>query len=78
MARGGNIGSTTASHDKVRSSNPAPVKPMIYIIDSYYYRAWCFALVGKGKDQLAQYQDNTTEYNIGSRCWLPDIQGAAL
>ena len=47
---------------KIRSSNPSLVKSLIYKIDAYRYLAKHLALLGKGKDWLAQYQGNVTEY----------------
>ena len=35
--------------------------------------ARCSALLEKGKDWLAQHQDNVIEWDIGSWCWRPGL-----
>ena len=40
------------------------VKPKTYQIDTCRHLAWHSALIGSGKDQFAQYQDNVTEWDI--------------
>ena len=42
------------------------VKPMTYKIDTCHFLAMCLALLGYGKDWLAQYQDNDTEWDTRS------------
>ena len=44
------------------SSVPFRVKPMTYQIDTCYFLAWCSALIGLGKDWLAQCWDNVIEW----------------
>ena len=48
--------------------NPGRVKPMAYQIDTFHFLARCSALLGEGNDWLTQYQDNVTEWGIGSWC----------
>ena len=57
----------------VMSSNPSRVKPMTYKIDTCYYLAWYLALIVWDKDWLAQYQDNMTDWDIGSWCQPVDL-----
>ena len=52
-------------------SNPAWVKAMTYQIDTCRFPARCSALLGYGKDWLAQCQDNVTDWGITSWCWRP-------
>ena len=59
---------------------PGRVKQMTYKIDTCRYLAslvlnltWCLALLGYGKDWLAQYHDNVTEWEIASWCWQPGV-----
>ena len=49
------------------------VKTMTYKIDTCRFLAWRLALIGSGKDWLAQCPDNVTEENIGSWCRSPDF-----
>ena len=58
---------------EIESSIPGQVKPMMYKIDTRYFLAWCSALLGYGKDWLAQCQDNVVEWDIRSLCWQPDF-----
>ena len=52
----------------IRSFNLSQVKPMTYKIDTCHFLAWCLVLIGWGKDWLAQYQKNVTEWDIRSWC----------
>ena len=50
------------------------VKPMTYKIDTCRFLVWYSALKGWGKDWLAQYQENVTEWDIGLlvlAAWFP-------
>ena len=60
------------------SSNSDRIKPMTYKIDTCRSLARCLALLGSGKDWLAQCQDNVTEWTeaIVLAGWFPS--GAAL
>ena len=49
---------------KFRSLVPSRVKLMTYKIDTCRFLSWRSALIGQGKDLLAQYQDNVTEWEI--------------
>ena len=49
------------------------VKAMTDNIDTPCFLAWQLVLIGQGKDWVAQCQDNVTEYDIGSPCWLSDF-----
>ena len=51
---------------KVGSSNPSPVKPKTYQIDTYRYLARLSALLRWDKDLLAQCHDNGTVWDIES------------
>ena len=46
---------------------------MTYKIDTWRFLAKCATLLGQGKDQLTQCQDNVTEQGIGLWCWWPDF-----
>ena len=41
-------------------------KTMTYKIDIYRFLVWYSALLGEGKNVLAQCQDNVNEWDIGS------------
>ena len=49
------------------------VKPVTYKVDTCHFLAWCLALIGYGKDWLAQCQDNGTEWDIRSWCQQSDF-----
>ena len=51
---------------EMRSLVLGRAKLMTYKIDASHFLAWYSALIGKGKDWLAQRQDNGTEWDIGS------------
>ena len=53
--------------------NPGRVKPMTSRIDTCHILARHLALLGSGKDWLAQSQDNVTEWNIKAWCWWPSL-----
>ena len=59
---------------EIRSLVPGWVKLMTYQIDTCRFLAWWSALIGYGKDWLAQCQDNVIEWDIRSWCWLPISQ----
>ena len=46
---------------------PRSIQPDDLNIDTCHFLARCLALLGQGKDWLAQCQDNVTEWDI--RCW---------
>ena len=58
---------------EIRSSVPCGVKRMTYKTDTCHFLAWRSALIGLGKDWLAQCQDNVTKWDIGSWCQWPDF-----
>ena len=45
--------------------NHGRVKPMTYKVDTCRFLARCSALLGQGKDWLAQYQYNVTDGELG-------------
>ena len=47
------------------------VKPMTYKIDTCCFLARCSALLGEGKDWLAQCEDNVIEWDFRSWCRWP-------
>ena len=49
-----------------QDSIPGRVKPQTYEIDTCRFLAWRSVLLEQGKDWLSQYQDNETEWDIGS------------
>ena len=49
-------------------SNPGQVKSMTLKIALCRFLAWCSALLGSGKDWLAQCQDNATAWDCRSWC----------
>ena len=51
---------------EVGSSNLRRVKPITYTIDNFCFTSWHSALLGSGKDWLAQHKDNVTERDIRS------------
>ena len=54
---------------KVGSSNSSRVQQIPYQIDTCDYLAWYSALIGWGKDCLAQHQKSVTVRDIMSWCW---------
>ena len=58
---------------EMRILDPGRVKPIAYQIDTCRFLAWFSASIGQGKDWLVNYQDNVTEWDIGSQCQWPDF-----
>ena len=52
---------------------PGRVKSMTCNIDTCRFLAWHLTLIGYGKDWLVQYEDNVTEWDIGSWYHWPDV-----
>ena len=66
---------------EIGNSVPSRVKAMTCEVDTCRFLAWRSALIGYGKNSLAQCQDNVTESGIGTWCSQPDFlfsSGAAL
>ena len=69
IARPGHSGQTLESRPcvwEIMSLVPGRVKLMTYKIDTCLFLVGCSALLGMGKDWLAQCQESVTEWDIGS------------
>ena len=58
---------------EIRNLIPGRVKRMMYKIDTRHFLVWSLALIGQGKDWLAQCDDNVTVWDIGSWCQWSDL-----